>query len=178
MRFKSRSMCMRDQKSLSVAILATASLLATIHSHVLAQSDEIPDTVLVTGSLIHGVLLPRPPPFPGRLTQLTGDDLRALLPGSTISVLQHYSFGWVLEVYSFACDGGWTHIGARYYGRPVQGRYFIRDNSYCAQPDEGAPPYCANLYRSETGELFSAYGEPYSGMPRVGITPFLPACPG
>ena len=50
---RSNSFCTR-----LAVLLASASALVLVHSRVLAQVDEIPETVLVTGSLIRGVIPP------------------------------------------------------------------------------------------------------------------------
>jgi hypothetical protein len=166
-----RQLSPHSRRSIAAA-LASALLLPMVHSRVLAQADEIPDTVLITGSLIGGVAAPRTDP--GRLTQLTSRELRSLLHGAGV-----HAAGDNLHVYSFGCGGDWTYIGARV---PVYGRYSIRNNQYCVQAQVGASyQYCAKLYRSETGELFGELDPPpyFSprGVPQVEITPFSPACP-
>ena len=163
------------------ALLASASVLAMIQSHALAQIDDIPDTVLVTGSLIRGGVPPRPilaeqPPQtdPGTLTQLTDDELRTTLRGMSIRAP-----GDNLHIEHFGCDGDWTHIGFR---APAYGRYSIRDNQFCIEATVGANfRVCAKMFRGEDGRLF-VQGVPQDGQApappgETTITPAIEACP-
>ena len=154
-----------------VILLASASLLAVSHSRVIAQDDEIPDTVLITGSL-----LPRtrePIPDRAQLTQLTDAELRAVLHGAGFRAAGDNVHGD-----SFGCNGDWSHTGAFV---PEYGRYSIRDNQYCVQAEVGASfQYCAKLYRSENGKLFSDVSPttaPHATLTEVEVTKFSPACP-
>ena len=150
-------------------LLASASLLAASHSQVVAQTDDIPDSILVTGSLIRGV---KPAPNPGPFTRLSSDELRALLRGQNLTEARSD-----LHVYSFGCNGGWSHWGARV---PEGGRYFIRRSQYCLQR-EGRPShtYCVKLYRDQTGRLFMGYSSRFyrPELTEIVVTQFSPACP-
>src|SRR5689334_21232387 len=85
---KSTSPRLRSLGAKRAMALASAWLVAMIHSDVLAQADEVPDFVVITGSLFRGPLPYQPVPFPGRLHQLTTDELSALLPGSVVSIAE------------------------------------------------------------------------------------------
>ncbi len=137
------------------AALASASLLTMIHSHVLAQADEIPETVLITPSRIRGVTL-SPPLGPAptrltddeirRLTQLTDDELRLRARGVRIRQ-RGDSF-----THTFRCDGSWAGLGALI---PSYGVYSVRDNQVCVEGKiGGGERYCFKLFRNEAGDLF------------------------
>jgi len=164
---------MRVPRVAKLAILFTsASLLAVIHSRVFAQVDDIPDTVIITGSLLPRVR--EPIPDRARLTQLTDAELRAVLHGAGFR-----EAGDNLHGYSFGCNGDWTHTGAFV---PEYGSYSIRNNQYCVQAEVGGSyQYCAKLYRGETGKLFSDVGPPGTAsqpaLTEVEVTKFSPACP-
>ena len=97
---------MRTSRAAKLAILlASASLAAVSHSRVSAQDDEIPDRVLVTGSLILGAHIEfpdAPPPINEQLTQLKDDELLALLPGATLPEING-----ALTSLSMNCDGSY-----------------------------------------------------------------------
>ena len=136
-------------KSTTIA-LASASLLAMAQSHVLAQYEDIPETVLVTGSLIRGtarvgvpVTNQSPLPSPDTLTQLTSKELRAILPGASFSTE------------SFECDGTWSSQGVFL----ARGVYSVRGNQYCIAPEAGASPsHCGRLFRDQEGNVFAPTG--------------------
>jgi hypothetical protein len=137
---------MRGSLALTLGfLLLSASLLAVGNSQVRAQADDIPDSVLITGSLIRGVSVPQTDP--GRLTQLTNNELRTTLRGASIRAV-----GDDLHIDEFGCDGEWAHIGNRI---PAYGRYFIRNNQLCIEATVGANYVtCARILRGETGRTF------------------------
>jgi hypothetical protein len=129
-------------------LFASVSVLAMIHLHVLAQADDIPDTV-VTGSLIRGVTMPPPQMLP-RLTQLTEDELNVLLPVSRLSNLP-LSGGGVRHV---QCDGQFDLMVNALVRTFSTGRYSIRGNQLCLVEANSSTSSCAKLFHSESGEPF------------------------
>jgi len=96
MRFNSTVSPLRSFAAKLAALFASASLLSIPSSHVVAQADEIPETVLITGSLIRGVLTPQPDimehPYP--VDPLPGDTRACAMPeasdSSTVVLLGPY----------------------------------------------------------------------------------------
>jgi hypothetical protein len=144
-------------------LFALASLLPLIHSQVVAQADDIPDTVLVTGSLIRGVTMPPPRSPHLNLTQLTDDELKSLLPGSELP--------WGNDRFYLGCDGRFGQTINAIIRTFSTGRYSIRDSQICFVHDNSSPSSCAKLFRNDAGELFY---DPYSP---VQLVPPDQACP-
>jgi len=161
-----------------VVLFATASLLAMIHSQVRAQADDIPETVPVTGSLRDGVdtrAIEEPlSPMNKQLTQLTDDELNAILPGATIRPTDR-SLLWYLSV---NCDGSYQFLGGRgvisepsAYIPPVE-TYWILDNRFCLSERQTNNFGCYRVFRSRAGIMFSdVYESGRAGLRLVEITP-------
>src|SRR5262245_19431848 len=115
----------RASLALTLGLLfVSTALLALGHVQVRAQTDDIQDSVLVTGSLLNGVA----PPEASRdtLTQLSNAELNVLLRGATIRRLGS-AVPMILD-----CDGfysvHWVTVynpSADYF---VPGFYSIRDD--------------------------------------------------
>ena len=138
---------------LLAALLLAVSSLSMIHSHTLAQA--------------------APQADPGRLVQLTDDELRTTLRGASTRAL-----GDSLHIEYFGCGEDWSHIGFR---APAYGRYSIRDNQFCVEATVGANfRVCAKILRGETGRMFlqgvSQDGQEMAPPGEITITPASQAC--
>jgi len=164
---------MRYSLAPKLATLVSASLLAVGYSQVRAQSDDIPETVLITGSLIRGVI---PPPTDERLTQLVDRELKAILPGTRIRA---YIPGYANHSpYELDCDGNWSQAIQAIVLFVDRGRYSIRNNQVCIERQAGASGFCAKFFRTAESKLFSDLPGPLPGIRPVEIVPPDRACAG
>jgi hypothetical protein len=164
-------MSMRRTLALKLAILVSVSLLA-VGSQVLAQSDEIPDSVLVTGPLIFSPRASEDPPSPmnERLTQLTDDEIKAILPGATIRPISRL----YLISLSINCGGSYEFLNATPVSPPYPSSsnaiplYSVGGNQVCLPVQD----WCFKIFRSEAGTMFSdVYERGHAGLRLVEIVP-------
>ena len=156
---------------LAILLFVSAAPLAVIHQPVLAQADDIPETVLITGSLIRGVI---PPQTDERLTQLVDRELKAILPGARIRA---YIPGYANHSpYELDCDGNWSQAIQGIGLFVDRGRYSIRNNQLCIERQAGPRGFCANFFRTAESKLFSDFPGPLPGIRPAEIVPPDRAC--
>ena len=110
-----------------------------------------------------------------RVTQLTNEELAALLPGATLWFINPAHDATTHE--TFGCDGLFTALGGRVGGR--SGRYSVRDGMYSVERNRQV--LSRKIFRSSTSDLFlqhvRADGEASGVTPiRIERAPRAPLC--
>jgi len=99
-----------------------------------------------------------------RLTLLSSDELKAILPGTTKSSVPPTHLGEM-----FGPDGSWIRSG---HIVPIRGRYSIRGDQYCLEDINGRELGCHKVFRGKTGRLFTY--APNGKLVQIELKPITP----
>jgi hypothetical protein len=103
--------------------------------------------VFASALMPHGTAVSLEPVESARLKQLTPDELRAILPGSILSVINR-PHDYAGDQF-FGCRGEWSRFGGRI---SASGRYSLRANGYCLERGNSVRS-CFNVF-SDNGKLY------------------------